>query len=418
MHGFAWFCLLGAALFAPLVTRGDAPLGASLSVTQLDADVIQHATFQSHNQKVVADGSRIYTTHIRSRNGPYTAQTWRLSVSDDGGCHFRTMVEETLGTNPPVLECGADGTLYVFRVDFTSGDGFLDRWPAAAPRDSAARTTTVIPGAAAGKYAALLDEQRHRLYFASHNGTFHRLRDDGTLLDSRTILRAGANGILQYPHLTGDEEGRVHLAWTTLKHGEYLYRAIHHLVSTDGGDTFGTFAGDRLELPIVADDTGPATRITPDDEFDVHTWLSSAVARAGRWHALYLAQSRPPRQHLVTYDIATGRQLADRQPELRGDAIRLEGLDGVFVADRRRPRRLYVIGNDAGRLGCLVSDDAGATWRDHARSGTVWSLYSIGGCRWTTVEGDCIGTFTDHVAPAGDAHAGSRVFFFRIPGAP
>jgi len=420
MPAAPWLRTLLVAAVPVLAARGGPaqPLGAAVSVTPLDAEVIHYATFQSHNQKVVADGSRIYTTHLRTRNAAYTAQTWRLSVSDDGGRHFRTMVEETLGTNPPVLELAADGTLYLFRVDFPSGAGFLDRWAASAPRDPSGRTTTVIPGAAAGKYAALLDETRGRLCFASNNGTFHRLGTDGALLDSRTILAPGANGILQYPHLAGDEEGRIHLAWTTQKHGAYLYRSIHHLVSTDGGDTFGTSPGPSLALPIVADDTGPATRITPDDELDVHTWLSSAVARAGRWHALYLAQSSPPRQHLVSYDIATGRRLADRQPVLRGDAIRLEGLDGFFVADRRRPRRLYVIGNDGGRLGCLVSDDAGVTWRDHARSGTAWSPYSIGGCRWTTGEGDCIGTFTDQVAPASDVDARSRVFFFRIAGAP
>ena len=32
--------------------------------------------------------------------------------------------------------------------------------------------------------------------------------------------------------------------------------------------------------------------------------------------------------------------------------------------------------------------------------------------------GDVIGTFTDQVPPATDVDARSRVFFFRIPGAP
>lgn len=412
--------VVGLVVLGAAGARGAEPaaVGAAVTVTPLDADVIHYATFQSHNQKVVAVGGRIYTSHLRSRNAPYTAQTWRLSVSDDGGASFRPMAEETLGTNPPVLEATADGTLYLFRVDFPSGAAFLDRWPAAAPRDVTGRTTTAIPGAAAGKYAALVDEPRGRLCFASHNGTFHRLSTAGELLDSRTILVGGPAGILQYPHLALDEDGRIHLAWTTQKHGEYLYRSIHHLVSDDGGDSFHTLGGGALSLPIVADDTGPATRITPDDELDVHTWLSSAVARAGRWHGLYLAQSQPPRQHLVSYEIATGIRLADRQPEVRGDAIRLHGLDGFFVADRRRPRRLYVVGNDGGRLGCLVSDDAGTTWRDHARSATAWSLYSIGGCRWTTAAGDLIGTFTDQVPPATDVDARSRVFFFRITGAP
>lgn len=65
-----------------------------------------------------------------------------------------------------------------------------------------------------------------------------------------------------------------------------------------------------------------------------------------------------------------------------------------------------------------MSDDAGASWHDHARSAERWSLYSIGGARWTTDEGDVIGIFTDRVPPADDVDARSRVIFFRIPAAP
>lgn len=396
----------------------EAARGPAIAVTLLDRDVIHYATFQSHNQKVVARGERVYTSHLRSRNAPYTAQTWRLSTSDDGGRTFRTMAEETLGTNPPVLEIAADGTLYLFRVDFPSGAGFLDRWAPDAPRDLSGRTTTEIPGAAAGKYAAILDEPRGRLCFFSHNGTFHRLAVNGTLLDSRTLLLPGPRALLQYPLLSLDEEGGLHLAWTTQQHGEYLYRSIHHLLSPDGGDTFRTMDGRAVTAPLVADETGPATLVTLDDEADVHTWLSSGLSRGGKWHALYQAQFQPPRQHAVRYDIATGKREIDRSPEFRGDAIALAGLDGFFVADPLRPRRLYAVGNDGGRLGCLVSDDAGATWRDHARSAESWSLYSIGGARWTTDGGDVIGTFTDQVPPVDDVDARSRVFFFRIPGAP
>jgi hypothetical protein len=395
-----------------------AALGPAVVVTPLDHDVIHSATFQSHNQKVVAHGERIYTSHLRSRNASSTSQTWRLSVSDDGGRTFRPMAEETLATNPPVLEIASDGTLYLFRVDFASGSGFLDTWTPDAPRDITGRTTTVIPGAAAGKYAAILDEPRGRLCFCSHNGTFHRLATDGTIVDSRTLFLPGPHAILQYPHLSLDDEGALHLAWTTLQHGAYLYRSIHHVLSPDGGDTFRTMDGRAVATPLVADESGPATLVTLDDEADVHTWLSSGLARAGKWHALYQAQFQPPRQHAVRYDIATGRREIDLSPEFRGAEIALAGLDGFFVADPRRPRRLYAVGNDDDRLACLVSDDAGTTWRDHARTAERWSLYAIGGARWTTAGGDLIGTFTEDVPPADEIDARSRVFFFRIPGAP
>ncbi|MFM9011583.1 MAG: hypothetical protein ACKON8_12140, partial [Planctomycetota bacterium] len=108
---------------------------------------------------------------------------------------------------------------------------------------------------------------------------------------------------------------------------------------------------------------------------------------------------------------------SDCSPDFRGREISLAGLDGFFVADPRRPQRLYAVGNDGGHLACLVSDDAGASWRDHARSAKRWSLYAIGGARSTTDGGDLVGTFTDHVSPSDHIDARSRVFFFRIPGA-
>lgn len=409
-------CVLGPWLAAgTLLACGGEP--AEIATTLLDEGVVHYATFQSHNQKVVARGSRIFTTHLRDRNAAYTAQTWRLSLSDDGGATFRTLLEETAATNPPVIEIDAAGTLYLVRVDFESGDAWVDRWPGDRPPDAAGRRTTRIPGAAAGKYAALLDEPRGLLHVCSHNGTFHRVRTDGTLVDSRTILRGGDHAILQYPHLSLDEAGRIHLAWTTQKHGAYLYWDIHHMLSDDGGETFRSLAGPPLPLPVVADDTGPTTRLTLDDEFDVHTWLASGLARAGRWHGFYEAQFEPRRQHLVCLDIATGRREHDRHPTVGGDTIRLRGLDGFLVADRHEESRLYVVGNHDGHLACLVSDDRGSTWRDHARTAATWALYSIGGSRWTTDDGDVIGTFTDQVPPAHETDGRSRVYFFRIPGA-
>jgi len=415
-------CLLSLPAAMPSTARA-AEL-APVRWTLLDENVIHYATFQSHNQKVVARGRDVYTTHVRTRNEEYTAQAWRLSRSVDGGGTFQVMVEETLGTNPPVLEIDREGNLYLIRVDFPSGAAFLDIWPHNAPRDASGRRTTRIANAAAGKYAALLDEARDQLYFFSHNNTFHRLRRDGTLLDSVTLLQEGAHAILQYPQLALDDEGRLHLAWTTQKHGVYLYWDIHHILSTDGGATFRTMDGRPLELPIVADDTGPSTRVSLDDEFEVHTWLSSSLARGGKWHGLYLAQSQPPRQHLVRYDIASGRRERDVQPELRGQSIRLQGLDGHLIADRDHPRRLYIVGNDNGHLAALRSDDGGETWQDHARSDTRRSLYSIGGYRWTTdcqdpgERGDLVGTVTDQMTPETTTDARSRVYFFRIPGVP
>ncbi len=407
-----------------------------VQLTLVDEPVIHYATFQSHNQKVVESGSLIFMSHVRTRNESYTDQSWRLSVSRDKGISFQTILEESSATNPPVLECDDKGNLYLFRVDFVSGDAFLDRWDAAEvgkwmddsvklpdrPSFKAATTrqTTRIPKGAAGKYAAMVDLPRDRLYFFSHNNSFHRLKLDGTLIDSRQLIAPGPHAILQYPHLSLSPQGELHLAWTTQKHGEYLYWDIHHAYSKDGGDSFSSWlpsekgGSKALQLPIVADETGPALRMTLDDEFDVHTWLASGMATAEHWHGLYLAQSKPPRQHYLRYDLSTGVKQIDRYPVLSGQSIQIQGLDGFLVSDPSTPKRLFVVGNSGGHLGCLVSEDAGETWKDFARSEQPFGLYSIGGSRCLTRDGAIIGSFTDQKQTDEVTGRQSKVYFFRI----
>ncbi|MBM3822919.1 MAG: hypothetical protein FJ404_08565 [Verrucomicrobia bacterium] len=394
----------------------------------VDEPVIHYATFQSHNQKVVQRGGLIFMTHLRSRNEAYTDQAWRLSVSRDAGVRFVTLVERSEATNPPVLECDVHGNLYLIRVDFVRGDAFLDRWKLAAIRswlenpsgNRPGPSTTRIPGGAAGKYSAMIDAARDRLYFFSHNNTFHRLRLDGTWIDSRVLLASGPNGMLQYPLLSLNPQGELHLAWTTQKHGEYMYRDIHHMISQDGGDSFYSWlpAGDasrkELELPIIADETGPALRVTLDDEFEVHTWLACGLATAEHWHGFYQAQTQPPRQHYVRYDLATGKKQIDRYPKVSGNRINLSGLDGFLAHHPSVPDRLFLIGNDSGNLACLVSHDAGETWQDYARSEQSFRLYSIGGYRKVTEDGAVIGSFTDQEPPREITDGKSKVYFFRI----
>jgi len=410
-------------------------LPGQIHLTMVDQPVIHYATFQSHNQKVVEGGGLIYMSHLRSRNQEYTDQTWRLSVSRDKGATFTTLCEESAATNPPILECDDQGNLYLIRVDFVGGDAFLDRWTAegiwrwsenqqatigqAANNKAIDRQTTRIPGGAAGKYAAVIDVPRGMLYFFSHNNTFHRLLLNGSLVDSRQLIAPGPHAILQYPHLSLNPHGQLHIAWTTVKHGEYLYWDIHHAFSDDGGESFSSWLPDeggsrKLNLPIIADDTGDALRMTLDDEFDVHTWLASGMATADHWHGLYLAQTTPARQHYLRYDLRTGLRQFDRYPEVAGQTIALRGLDGFFAADPANPKRLYLLGNDGGYLACLVSHDAGETWQDYARSDQPYGLYSIGGSRRLARNGDILGTFTDQVQPDEVTDRKSKVYFFRI----
>jgi hypothetical protein len=167
---------------------------------------------------------------------------------------------------------------------------------------------------------------------------------------------------------------------------------------------------------MVSDDTGPALRISLDDEFQLHTWLSSFFAKRGKVHFLYLAQGQPPRQHYMRYDIATGRRDVDLQPEFQGQSMRILSLDGFFASRADRPDSpLYCIGHDGGRVTCLVSRDNGQSWHDHARSEQSFdNLYALGGCRELSDDGWILGTFTDTVGKNLTTDRTSKVWFLKI----
>ena len=379
----------------------------------VDDEAHGYATFQSHNQKVVANRHGIFMTHIRTRNEAYTAQMWRLSRSTDGGATFSTIHEATDATNPPVIETDSAGNVYLVRPDFVDGNAYLYRFLAANDfRDPA---VTPIPKGSAGKYAMALDEERRQLYYFAHNNTFHVVGLDGEARRSLQLLEAGANAVLQYPQLSMTPDGALHAAWTTQKHGEYMYWDIHHMYSPDAGKTWRNLDGSALLPPVVADDTGPATRISLDDEFDSHTWLSNFAVKDGKLHFVYLAQTQPPRQHYVRYDIATGRRDVHRQPEFRGDDLQVHGLDGFFAtrADRAGTP-LYCIGEHEGHVVCLVSRDNGETWHDYAKSEKTFNVYSLGGCRRITDDGYIIGSFTDQNGSSLTLERKSRVYFLKI----
>jgi hypothetical protein len=216
-----------------------------------------------------------------------------------------------------------------------------------------------------------------------------------------------------------DRDGNLHAAWTTLKHGVYLYWDIHHMLSPDGGATWRNMDGTPVAVPAVADDTGPALRITPDGEFGVHTWLSNFIVKDGKAHFFYMAQTRPPREHYVRYDVKAGRREIDRQPEFRGETLSIRGLDGFFAARTdREGSPLYCLGRDPqGRVVCLVSPDNGDTWHDYARTNATYNVYSLGGCRTVTDDGYIIGSFTDQAGSMATNERRSKVYFLKVPAA-
>ncbi len=407
----------GAEGDAPSSRRLEASPGLTgISLACVDPRATGYATFQSHNQKVVQARGEVFLTHIRTRNEAYTAQEWRLSRSTDGGKTFATVYEATHATNPPVLETDGED-IYLARPDFADGNAYLYLFRRAdgfrSPR------ITAIPGGAAGKYAMEIDRARGQLYFFSHNNRFFVLGLDGAVRSSVELLAPGPKAVLQYPLLYLDRGGRLSAAWTTQAHGRYLYWDIHFLSSPDGGKAWRKMDGTPVAPPVVADESGPADRITLDDEFEAHTWLSSFFVRGGKAHFLYLAQTQPPRQHCVRYELGTGRRERDRSPRFGGERISLRSLDGYFAVRADLPgSTIYCIARDAdeSRIACLASDDDGESWYDYARSDLVANPYSIGGCREIGPDGAILGSFTELIAPTTDPSGGSRVQFFRIQG--
>ena len=362
---------------------------------------------------MAANPNGIFTTHIRSRNEAFTAQQWRLSRSVDGGATFETVYESVDATNAPAIETDAAGNLYLVRSDFVDGSASLYRFRAEDGYAATRRRCHRIPGGSAGKYCMNLDEPRSRLYYFTWGRSLFVLGLDGAVLERQELTVDGDNAGPQYPLSFLDPSGVLHAAWTTLKHGVYMYWDIHYMASDDGARSWRRMDGTALQIPLRVDDTGPTDRITLDDEFEIHSWLSNLIVKDGKAHFAYAAQAESWRQHYVRYDLATAARDVDLYPTFEGEEIRLASLDGFFASRAALAEApLYYVSSAGGRLGCLASDDNGKTWYDYAVSDESFNPYSIGGARELTADGAIVGTFTDFRTAEGlDI---SQVHFFRI----
>jgi hypothetical protein len=410
-------------LSVPLANGAERASPLPIELTLVDDEAIAFATFQSHNQKVASNENGIFVTYIHKSNPDYTAQQWRLSRSTDGGQSFITVYEATHATSAPAIETDGTAALYLGHPDFVDGNAYLIRL--LKPAQQLVPATTELTGGAAGKYCLLLDEPRQQLYWFAHNNTFFTVGMDGKVRSKVQLLRAGPHAYLQYPHLTLDAAGQLFAAWTTSKvvaNGESVYHDVHAMKSPDGGKTWQAFDGKPVELPAVADDAGPATLISSADEFDVHTWLSAFMAKGGKLHFVYWASTKPARQWYIRYDVATGKRDIEMEQIFSNAKMSQPNDSGAFVANRKEPdSRLFFVStvDDRSRLACLVSDDNGQTWHEHAVSEKTFPgrVYSIGAARDLTPAGDIVGTFTvvkGEPKLYQDDNSGS-VYFFRIP---
>ncbi|MBM4075266.1 MAG: hypothetical protein FJ267_06445, partial [Planctomycetes bacterium] len=416
LHVVAFVCF-GYATFS-LGKEPDSVEVILIQLSQVDDRAIAYATFQSHNQKVVSNRHGIFLTYIQSATTDYQRQTWKLVRSVDGGRTFQSFFEETRATNPAVLETDRTGGLFLTRPDFVDGNAYLSRFP--SPELPPLNTTLV--GGSAGKFCQLLDEKRGCLYYFAHNRTFHSVGIDGGDHRMISLLVPGPTAVTQYPHLALQSDGTLFAAWTTNHLKEYLYRSIQAMKSTDGGETWMTLDGKPLAPPLVSDDAGPTTRISLDDELDVHSWLSAFLAKNGKLHFVYWAKTNPQRQRYLRYHGTTGEKELDIEP-IFGDLAPAQPDDSGMLAtnfdDPDSPLYFVSTIDDRKRLACLISRDNGSTWKIFATSDRLFPfrVYSIGGARSLTASGDIIGTFTDVVESAKqytEPNSGT-VYFFRIP---
>jgi len=390
---------MGVATAAPLVP---------IEITLVDNNATFYGTFQSHNQKIVSNDYGIFMTHIRTRNESFTAQQWRLSRSTNGGESFTTVYEATHATNPPAIETDSQGNIYLVRGDFLDNNAYLYKF---SPQNNFTQPTiTTIPRVGADKYSMMIDEPNSRLFFFSKYDWFNVIGFDGSIQRTVRLHRDGDVADLVYPHLAMGAGGVLHLAWTSQKIGIYLYWDIHHMITPDGGATWKNLDGSTLRPRIVTDHNGPAQRITLDDEFESHTWLSNFMVKDGKVHFVYLAQAPANRQHYMRYNAQTGAREIDRQPDFKGDVLPLRGLDGFFASCSDQPGSpLYYVSFAVSTLGCLVCYDNGTTWNDFAWGGATFpGTYSIGGCREITDDGYILGSFT------ATGYNPERVYFFKI----
>jgi hypothetical protein len=372
-----------------------------IELSDVDADATGYGTFQSHNQKVLANPKGIFVTSLHRHNGAYKPATWRLSRSTDGGATFAAVYESVDATHPPCIETDEQSNIYLLRADDVKSKLHFYRFDAA--REWQHPLDVELPESGSEKFTLLRDAKRGQFYASSLRGVFFIIAPDGTVRRATKLFAPGPHALQHYPLLSLDEAGVLHYAYTTTPiDNRYLYWSIHHIQSPDGGQTWQRMDGTPIKaVPIVADETGPSDRISLDNEFDVHTWLSNLMTRGGKAHFLYDAMANPDGEHYTRYDLKTGRRDIDVFPDFKGETLSILGLDGYFVAGEGQT--LYALGHgrSGGGIVCLASSDNGATWHDFAATDSAARVkpYAIGGFRELTADGHIIGTFTDVAEP-------------------
>lgn len=383
----------------------------TFELTLVDTNCTYYATFQSHNQKVVQNANGIFMTYLLDYTdvAPWPG-TWRLVRSTDGGTTFRVVYTSPLvGSKTACIETDEDNNILAVCSDETDPASPFLFHRFLASRDYKDPQVTKINNAASGKYSMMYASGK--VYLFNHYGKFFIINaTTGRLIGWKQVVEfSGQNATTQYPHIYIEGTGLLHHAWTTNHKERYLYWDIHYTNSPNEGEAWYKADGTRIYCPMLPDQSGKADQIILPDEFEAHTWLSNMIAKNGKVHFAYLAQTTPPREHYVRIDLVSGQIDKRIFPEWKGETISIMGLDGFFATGPGTSPLYYIGRANQTHIGALVSHDNGETWHDLALSQSIANgIYSIGGCRFITPDDYIIGSFTSQYGSRGDP------YFFRI----
>ncbi len=391
-----------------------------IEFTRIDTNINYFGTFQSHNQKIVANANGIFLAYVILTTGDemVTNNTWKLMRSTDGGDTFSTLDSGANGTRAPAIETDENNNIYLAFPDWLAGDGRFYFVRYLASENYATAHTTIMTGATSwAKHAMAYDPGRHRFYIGTQPGGMLTVGADGVQVGGlKNVWSAGPNSQAQYPHLHVDASGTLYYAETASANSGYLYRSIHALKSSDGGTSWTALDGTPVNLPVPCDTTGAATMISGMDELDVHTWLCSTLTKGGRTHFFYaLNPGTITNVPYMNYDSTTGQRQHYRNLQNAGAQIDVAMFDGFFAThDLTSGSPLYAIMHDRlGRTACLYSPNNGGNWYDYALDTTQYYAYSTGGAHTVTPDGYIIGTFMAQT-PGGSGDYQHDIWFFRI----
>ncbi len=407
----------------------------------------QYATFSSHNQKVISNAHGYFMTYLTKWQldamGNIENNDWELAQSTDGGNSWQVLYRETgVDTRAPAIETDEKNNIYLtLGVSYGGPARFL---AFGLSRDNEYRLVNnmQLQNGWCDKFCMLFDPIRKQIYYVpgglnNADVHFYILDLDGQLKRPPfSIVKAGpkyneyTNPVnLEYPLLSLDEAGTLHMAWTvqafpSTPPPSYTYRTIRHMLSQDGGLTWQNLSGEMLPLPVLADDPRTECIVSDNEIGKQKTWLANELARSKKIHFLYNAldpqDGSVVRQHYVRFADEIGKDGSPAQPDkntspFKGGDIEISASHkGGFFASRSSSQNalLYCISlTSTGDLACLRSEDNGDSWHDHAIGidGVAEpDIWFVGGSREITSDGYVIGSFTTDNAPKG------KVYFFKF----